>query len=270
MLDIEQVYKTFNAGTPNEVRALQGVSLTIDEGSFVVVIGTNGSGKSTLLNAVAGSFFVDSGSLTLDGRDITAWPEHRRAALIGRVFQNPFSGTAPSMTIAENLVLAARRGMFRGLGWALKPSMRDELRQRVRRLNMRLEDRLDNPIGSLSGGQRQTLTLLMASWIKPRLLLLDEHTAALDPKSADQVIQLSQDIVAKDKLTTMMVTHSMQQAANLGDRLVMMQRGTVIHDFRGAEKARLRANDLLARFEDVRRADQLDESAADMLRRLYV
>ena len=270
MLDIEQVYKTFNAGTPNEVRALQGVSLTIDEGSFVVVIGTNGSGKSTLLNAVAGSFFVDSGSLTLDGRNITAWPEHRRAALIGRVFQNPFSGTAPSMTIAENLVLAARRGMFRGLGWALKPSMRDELRQRVRRLNMRLEDRLDNPIGSLSGGQRQALTLLMASWIKPRLLLLDEHTAALDPKSADQVIQLSQDIVAKDKLTTMMVTHSMQQAANLGDRLVMMQRGTVIHDFRGAEKARLRANDLLARFEDVRRADQLDESAADMLRRLYV
>ena len=270
MLDIEQVYKTFNAGTPNEVRALQGVSLTIDEGSFVVVIGTNGSGKSTLLNAVAGSFFVDSGSLTLDGRDITAWPEHRRAALIGRVFQNPFSGTAPSMTIAENLVLAARRGMFRGLGWALKPSMRDELRQRVRRLNMRLEDRLDNPIGSLSGGQRQALTLLMASWIKPRLLLLDEHTAALDPKSADQVIQLRQDIVAKDKLTTMMVTHSMQQAANLGDRLVMMQRGTVIHDFRGAEKARLRANDLLARFEDVRRADQLDESAADMLRRLYV
>ena len=270
MLKIQRIHKTFNAGTPNEVRALQGVSLTIDEGSFVIVIGTNGSGKSTLLNAVAGSFFVDSGSLTLDGRDITAWPEHRRAAMIGRVFQNPFSGTAPSMTVAENLALAARRGMTRGLGWALKRSMRDELRDRIRRLNMRLEDRLDNPIGSLSGGQRQALTLLMASWLKPRLLLLDEHTAALDPKSADMVIQLSQEIVARDKLTTMMVTHSMQQAANLGDRLVMMHHGQVIHDFQGSEKTRLRASDLLARFEDVRRADQLDESAADMLRRLYV
>lgn len=270
MLDVRDVHKTFNAGTPTEVRALLGVTLTIDDGSFVVVIGTNGSGKSTLLDAVAGSFFVDAGSLTLDGRNITAWPEHRRAAMIGRVFQNPFSGTAPSMTIAENLVLAARRGLGRGLGWAITPSMRDELRDRVRSLNMRLEDRLDNPIGSLSGGQRQALTLLMASWIRPRLLLLDEHTAALDPKSADQVIRLSEDIVSRNRLTTMMVTHSMQQAVNLGDRLLMMQRGVVIHDFRGAEKARLRANDLLARFEDVRRAEQLDESAADMLRRLYV
>ena len=269
MLDITRVYKTFNAGTPNEVRALRGVDLRIDEGSFVIVIGTNGSGKSTLLNAVAGSFFVDEGTLTLDGHDITAWPEHRRASLIGRVFQNPFSGTAPSMTIAENLVLAARRGLGRGLGWALKRSMRDELRDRVSTLEMRLEDRIDNPIGSLSGGQRQALTLLMASWRKPRLLLLDEHTAALDPKSADQVIRISEEIVARDKLTTMMVTHSMQQAANLGDRLVMMQRGVIIHDFRDAEKKRLRANDLLARFEEVRRADQLDESAADMLRRLY-
>jgi len=270
MLDIQQIFKTFNAGTPNEVRALQGVDLRIDEGSFVVVIGTNGSGKSTLLNAVAGTFPLDAGAIRIGGTDITAWPEHRRASMIGRVFQNPFSGTAPSMSIAENLALASRRGKPRGLGWALKPAMRGELRDRVSRLNMHLEDRLDNPIGSLSGGQRQALTLVMASWIKPQLLLLDEHTAALDPKSADQVIQLSEEIVARDRLTTMMVTHSMPQAARLGDRLVMMHRGRVIHDFRGAEKRRLRPADLLARFEDVRRAEQLDDAAADMLRRLYV
>ena len=269
-LEARRIVKTFNPGTPNEVRALQGVDLTIEEGSFVIVIGGNGSGKSTFLNAVAGTFLVDSGRLMIDGTDVTAWPEHRRASMIGRVFQNPFSGTAPSMTIAENLSLAARRGRSRGLGWALGPRMRDEFRDRVRRLNMRLEERLDNAIGSLSGGQRQALTLLMATWLKPRLLLLDEHTAALDPKSADQVIALSEEIVARDRLTTLMVTHSMQQAANLGDRLVMMHRGSVIHDFSGAEKRRLRADELLARFEDIRRADQLDESAAEMLRRLYV
>jgi len=270
MLDVRGVHKTFNAETPNEVRALRGVDLTLDEGSFVMVIGTNGSGKSTLLNAVAGGFPVDAGSIRLNGIDITAWPEHRRASLIGRVFQNPFSGTAPSMSIAENLVLAARRGRRRGLGWALGRSLRADLRDRVRQLNMRLEDRLDNPIGSLSGGQRQALTLLMACWLKPTLLLLDEHTAALDPRSADQVIQLSQDIVTRERLTTLMVTHSMQQAASLGDRLVMMHRGAVLHDFRGADKQRIQADDLLSRFEEVRRADQLDESAADMLRRLYV
>ena len=173
MLQIRGVHKTFNAGTPNEVRALRGVDLTIDEGSFVIVIGTNGSGKSTLLNAVAGGFPVDSGTLMLDGTDVTTWAEHRRASLIGRVFQNPFSGTAPSMSIAENLALAARRGQRRGLGWALKRSMRNEFRDRVRQLNMGLEERLDSPIGSLSGGQRQALTLLMASWLKPKLLLLD-------------------------------------------------------------------------------------------------
>src|SRR6185503_15909501 len=218
MLEVKEVYKTFGAGTPNEVRALRGVDLTIDDGSFVIVIGTNGSGKSTLLNAVAGGFFVDRGTIHLDGTDVTAWPEHRRASMIGRVFQNPFSGTAPSMSIAENLVLAARRGRPRGLGWALTRGMRDELRDRVRRLNMRLEERLDNPIGSLSGGQRQALTLLMASWLEPKLLLLDEHTAALDPKSADQVIRLSEQIVSRDQLTTLMVTQSMPQAVNLGDR----------------------------------------------------
>ena len=268
-LRLHQVRKVFNPGTSNEVRALQGVTLTITEGSFVVVIGTNGSGKSTLLNAVAGTFLVDSGTIALGGQDVTRWPEHRRAALIGRVFQNPFSGTAPNMSIAENLTMAAKRGSQRGLGWALRRSMRRELADRVSRLKLGLEDRLDNAIGSLSGGQRQALTLLMASWVRPHLLLLDEHTAALDPKSADQVIRLSEEIVSRDKLTTLMVTHSMQQAANLGDRLIMMHRGAVLHDFEGSEKRRLRPDDLLARFESIRRADLLDESAADMLRRMY-
>jgi putative ABC transport system ATP-binding protein len=269
MLTIGAIHKTFNPGTPNQVRALDGVSLTIPESSFVIVIGTNGSGKSTLLNAVAGSFFVDGGHLVLDGKDMTRWPEHRRASLIGRVFQNPFSGTAPHMTIAENLVLAARRGKGRGLAWALRSSVRAELRERVSRLRLGLEDRLDNEIGSLSGGQRQALTLLMASWLKPKLLLLDEHTAALDPRSAEHVIHLSEEIVSRDKLTTLMVTHSMQQASNLGDRLIMMHRGSVLHDFAGSEKKRLRPADLLARFESVRRAELLDESAAAMLRRTY-
>jgi putative tryptophan/tyrosine transport system ATP-binding protein len=270
MLEVRAISKTFNAGTLNEVRALQGVDLTIDDGSFVIVIGTNGSGKSTLLNAVAGTFLVDEGQINLAGHDVTRWPEHRRAGLIGRVFQNPFSGTAPDMSIAENLVLAARRGRRRGLGWAVRGGVADAMRERVRQLGMGLEDRLDNAIGSLSGGQRQALTLLMATWLRPALLLLDEHTAALDPKGADQVIRLSEEAIARDQLTTLMVTHSMHQAANLGDRLIMMHRGAILHDFRGAEKRRLRVDDLLARFEEVRRGEQLDESAAQLLRRSYV
>jgi len=270
MLEVTAAFTLFSAGTPNEVRALDGVDLTIDEGSFVIVVGTNGSGKSTLLNAVAGTVALDSGSILFDGIDITKWPEHRRASIVGRVFQNPFSGTAPNMSIAENLTLAARRGRRRGLGWALSGRIRRELRERVRTLGMELEDSLDHAIGSLSGGQRQALTLLIATWLKPRLLLLDEHTAALDPKSADQVIRLSRDIVEREHLTTLMVTHSMTQAVQLGDRLVMMYRGRIIHDFRGADKRRLRVEDLLTRFEDVRRAEQLDETAAEMLRRAYV
>jgi putative ABC transport system ATP-binding protein len=222
------------------------------------------------LNAVAGAFFVDTGSIRLAGRDVTRWPEHRRARLIGRVFQNPFSGTAPDMSIAENIALAARRGRRRGLGWALRGNFATAMRERVRRLGMGLDERLDNAIGTLSGGQRQALTLLMATWLKPTLLLLDEHTAALDPKSADQVVRLSEEVIAHDKLTTLMVTHSMHQAASLGDRLIMMYRGRIIHDFQGAEKRRLRVDDLLARFEEVRRGEQLDESAAAMLRRVYV
>ncbi len=270
MLDVQAIRKTFNPGTPNEVRSLQGVNLKLDEGSFVVIIGTNGSGKSTLLNAVAGTFFVDSGTITLGGQNVTRWPEHRRASMIGRVFQNPFSGTAPNLSIAENLALAARRGLRRGLGWALNAQLNQQMQHTVHALGMGLENRLDNIIGSLSGGQRQALTLLMATWLKPKLLLLDEHTAALDPKSADQVIQLSDQIIQRDKLTTLMVTHSMHQAVNLGDRLIMMHRGQVLHDFQGSEKRRLRVDDLMGRFEDVRRADLLDETAAEMLQRKYV
>jgi len=270
MLELKNVCKTFNPGTSNEVTALCGVDLTIDEGSWVIVIGTNGSGKSTLLNAVAGSFPVDAGAIRLADHDVTQWPEHRRSRMIGRVFQNPFSGTAATMSIAENFALATRRGLSRGLGWALSAELKKDLRDRVKQLNLGLEDRLGNIIGSLSGGQRQALTLLMATWLKPKLLLLDEHTAALDPKSADQVIHMTDEIVCREKLTTLMVTHSMHQGANLGDRLIMMHRGRIIHDFRGADKRRLRVNDLLARFEEVRRADQLDETAAEMLRHAYI
>lgn len=270
MLEIVGIRKTFNVGTPNEVRPLRGIDLNVQDGSFVVVIGTNGSGKSTLLNAVAGTFLVDEGRITLAGNNVTRRPEHARARHIGRVFQNPFSGTAPGMTIEENLAMAARRGMRRGLGWAMPRSLGRQIRERVSELKMGLEDRLDTEIGSLSGGQRQALTLFMATWRRPDLLLLDEHTAALDPRSADNVIRLTQQIVEREKLTTLMVTHSMQQAVHLGDRLIMMHRGNVICDFQGSEKRRLRAEDLLARFDEVRRMEQLDQGAAEMLRRAYI
>lgn len=270
MLELNNLRKTFNPGTANEVQALKSVNITLQEGSFVTIIGTNGSGKSTLLNAIAGTFFVDEGSIVLAGTNITRWAEHARAKFIGRVFQNPFSGTAPTMSIAENLALAAKRGQSRGLKWALSGELRGELRDRVRTLNMGLENRLDNVIGSLSGGQRQALTLLMATWLKPKLLLLDEHTAALDPKSADQVIRLTKEIVEREKLTTFMVTHSMQQAVNLGDRIIMMHRGEKLHDIQGSERNRIRSDDLLERFEEVRRRELLDESAAQMLRQSYI
>jgi putative tryptophan/tyrosine transport system ATP-binding protein len=270
MLEAYSIAKTFHAGTPNEVRSLRGVSLTLKPGSWVIIIGTNGSGKSTFLNAVAGTVSVDQGSIRLAGRDVTRWPEYARAEFIGRVFQNPFSGTSPSLTIRENLSLAVRRGRSRGLGWGLKSSLLSKMREEISRLNMGLEDRLENAIGSLSGGQRQALTLLMATWVRPELLLLDEHTAALDPKSADRLIALTEQVVAQEELTTLMVTHSMHQAASLGDRLIMMHRGQIIHDIQGAEKRRLRPDDLLARFEEVRRAEQLDESAAQMLAERYI
>lgn len=270
MLRISEVVKTFYPGTPNEVRSLRGVSFTMEPGSFTNIIGTNGSGKSTMLNAVAGVFLVDSGQVELAGDDITRWTEHQRARRIGRVFQNPFSGSAPTMTVAENLALAARRGMSRGLGWSLSTALREQIAQRLSSLKMGLEDRLDNPIGNLSGGQRQAITLLMATWHKPDLLLLDEHTAALDPRSAEQVIRLTHEIVAQDQLTTLMVTHSMQQAVNLGDRILMMHKGEIVADLSGSQKARLRPEDLLSRFDELRRRDQLTPAVGEMLERFYV
>jgi putative ABC transport system ATP-binding protein len=270
MLKIENIKKTFNAGTVNEVKALQDVSLEIEEGSFVCVLGTNGSGKSTMLNAVAGTFLVDEGKITLDGIDITKWSEHKRANYIGRVFQNPFSGTAPNMSIQENLALAIKRGKRRGIGWGLPKSLVEDFKKMVKPLNMGLEERLENPIGKLSGGQRQALTLLMSTALKPKLLLLDEHTAALDPKTAGKVIDLTQQVVLKDKLTTLMVTHSMQQAVNLGDRIIMMHQGKVAYDFGGEDKKRLKVNDLLILFDELRQKDNIDPAVSVLLEEYYV
>lgn len=270
MLKIENIFKTFNVGTVNEVKALQGVNLEIEDGSFVCVLGTNGSGKSTMLNAVAGSFIVDEGKITLNGTEITSWSEHKRAKYIGRVFQNPFSGTAPNMSIQENLALSLKRGKSRGLGWGLPGSLNAKFVSLVKPLNMGLENRLENPIGKLSGGQRQALTLLMSTAIKPNLLLLDEHTAALDPKTAAKVIDLTQQLVSKDKLTTLMVTHSMQQAVNLGDRIIMMHQGKIEYDFSGEDKKRLKVNDLLNLFDELRRKDNIDPAAATLLTENYI
>lgn len=269
MLEIRQLEKTFFPGTPNAVHALAGIDLHLPEGTFAAIIGTNGSGKSTLLNAVGGAFQPDRGAIRLAGEAITDWPEHRRARLIGRVFQNPFAGTVAEMTLAENLALAMRRGVRRGLGLALTRPVRVAIAERIRTLNLGLENRLDNPIGTLSGGQRQAVTLLMATWRRPSLLLLDEHTAALDPKSAVQVAELTRTIVRRERLTALMVTHSMAQAVQLPDRIIMMHRGRIVRDYDGADKARVRVADLLAAFDQVRRREQLDPAVAALLERDY-
>jgi len=270
MLKIESLSKTFHAETVHEVRALQNVNLTLEQGSFTAIIGTNGSGKSTLLNAVAGTFEPDTGTLLLDGENITHWPEFKRAYHIGRVFQNPFAGTAPDMTIAENIVIAMKRGKNRSLAYAVTRSFREEVADRVRTLKMGLEDRLDNPIGTLSGGQRQALTLLMATWLKPKLLLLDEHTAALDPKSAAKVAALTKQIIERDKLTALMVTHSMQQAVDLPDRIIMMHRGRIVEDYQKEQKSRVRVPDLMTTFDRVQKRELFDESVREMLKGQYV
>ncbi len=270
MLDVTNLQKTFYPGTPNEVRALQDISLQIEEGSFTAVIGTNGSGKSTLLNAVAGSFEPDRGSIRLFGQEITHWSEHRRASLIGRVFQNPFAGTAAGMSIAENIALAMRRGKRRSLRAALTSRVRDEIAERIKSLKMGLENRLDNPIGTLSGGQRQALTLLMATWLRPQLLLLDEHTAALDPKTAAKVAGLTRKIITEEKLTALMVTHSMQQAVDLPDRIIMMHRGRIVQDLKDEMKARARVPDLIQTFERVQKLDLFDHSVAEVLDRQFI
>ena len=250
MLDIQNISKTFNANTVNEKVALNGLSLTLEAGEFVTVIGGNGAGKSTMLNAIAGVWPVDGGKIFIDGADVTGLSEHQRARYIGRVFQDPMMGTAPTMQIEENLALAARRGQRRGLKPGITRAEREEYRERLKILGLGLEDRLTTKVGLLSGGQRQALTLLMASLKKPKLLLLDEHTAALDPKTAEKVLETTNEIVTKNDLTTVMITHNMRDAIRLGTRLVMMDSGRIIFDVSGKAKENLQVKDLLLKFEE--------------------
>ena len=251
MLEIRNISKTFNPGTINEKKALLDLSLTLKDGDFVTVIGGNGAGKSTLLNAVAGVWPVDCGSILLDGEDITALPEHKRAKYIGRVFQDPMMGTAPNMQMEENLALALRRGQKRGLRWGVTKAERQEYREKLKTLGLGLEDRMTVKVGLLSGGQRQALTLLMASLRKPKLLLLDEHTAALDPATAAKVLELSDQIVAENGLTALMITHNMTDAIRHGNRLIMMDQGRIILDIEGEAKKNLTKKDLMDKFAQV-------------------
>ena len=248
MLDIQHISKTFNVGTVNEKRAVTDLSLHLDKGDFVTVIGSNGAGKSTLFNAVAGSFYVDEGRILLNGKDITFTREHDRSRVIGRLFQDPLRGTAPHMSIEENLALAYLRAAHGNPFSRITAKDRELFRAQLAQLDMGLEDRLVQPVGLLSGGQRQALTLLMATMVPPELLLLDEHTAALDPKTADKVLQITEEIVARDNLTTMMVTHNMKHAIQYGNRLIMMDSGRVVVDIRGEEKKHLTVRDLLEKF----------------------
>ena len=251
MLKLEHLYKTFNPGTINEKIALADLSLHLKPGDFVTVIGGNGAGKSTMLNAIAGVWAVDSGRMILDGEDITALPEHKRAKLIGRVFQDPMMGSAPNMQLEENLALALRRGQRRGLSWGVTKAEREIYREKLKSLNLGLEDRMTVKVGLLSGGQRQALTLLMASLQKPKLLLLDEHTAALDPSTAAKVLELSDKIVQENQLTAMMITHNMSDAIRHGNRLIMMNEGSIILDISGGEKKKLTKQMLMEKFAQV-------------------
>ena len=248
MLELKELYKTFNPGTINAKTALNGLSLTLNDGDFVTVIGGNGAGKSTMLNAIAGSFQIDSGKIVIDGSDVTNLPEHKRAAFIGRVFQDPMMGTAPSMWIEENLALAARRGQRRGLSWGVTKEEKEQYRELLGGLGLGLESRLTTKVSTLSGGQRQALTLLMATLKRPKLLLLDEHTAALDPKTAAKVMELTDRIVREGQLTTLMITHNMRDAIQYGNRLIMLHDGHVILDIAGEEKKKLTVPDLLEQF----------------------
>lgn len=249
MLVLNDIYKTFNIGTINEKPALKGVSLTLNDGDFVTVIGGNGAGKSTMLNAVAGVWPIDKGSIRIDGIDVTGLPEFKRAKYLGRVFQDPMTGTAATMEIQENLALAARRSQRRGLKWGITKQERMKYRELLKQLDLGLESRMTSKVGLLSGGQRQALTLLMASIQKPKLLLLDEHTAALDPKTAAKVLELSDKIIAENHLTAMMVTHNMRDAIAHGNRLIMMNEGNIVLDISGEEKKNLTVEDLLQKFE---------------------
>ena len=259
MLKIENVHKTFNAGTVNEKVALQGLNLHLKEGDFVTVIGGNGAGKSTMLNVVTGVFGVDSGSVLIDGVDVTHLPEFKRAKYIGRVFQDPMMGTAATMQIEENLALAARRGKPRTLRIGITKAEREEYREKLKILDLGLEDRMTAKVGLLSGGQRQALTLLMATLQKPKLLLLDEHTAALDPKTAAKVLDATQKIVEKDHLTTLMITHNMRDAIAYGNRLIMMYNGHIVVDVSGEEKKNLTVEQLLNLFSQASGSDEVDD-----------
>ena len=250
MLEIKNVSKTFNIGTINEKKALNKLSLKLNPGDFVTIIGGNGAGKSTMLNMIAGVYPIDGGQIIIDGVDISRMPEHKRAKYIGRVFQDPMMGTSAGMQIDENLALAFRRGEKRGLSWGIKRSEKELYKEILAKLGLGLQTRMTSKVGLLSGGQRQALTLLMATLKKPKLLLLDEHTAALDPQTAKTVLDLTQQIVAEQNLTAMMVTHNMKDALNIGNRLIMMHSGRVIYDVSGEEKKKLKVEDLLRKFEE--------------------
>ena len=259
MLEIKNVYKTFNAGTVNEKRALKNLNLSIADGDFVTVIGGNGAGKSTMLNAITGALSVDYGSITIDGVDVTHLPEHKRAKYIGRVFQDPMMGTAATMQIEENLAMAARRGKPRTLRIGITKAEREGYRQQLATLGLGLEDRMTAKVGLLSGGQRQALTLLMATLQKPKLLLLDEHTAALDPKTAAKVLETTQRIVEENQLTTIMITHNMRDAITYGNRLIMMYDGHVVVDVSGEEKKKLTVEQLLNLFSQASGSDEVND-----------
>ena len=259
MLELKNICKTFNPGTINAKVALNHLNLTLKDGDFCTVIGGNGAGKSTMLNAVAGVFTVDSGSIVIDGQDVTRLPEHKRASLLGRVFQDPMMGTAPTMQIEENLALAARRGQRRGLKWGITAVERADYKELLRSLDLGLEDRMTAKVGLLSGGQRQALTLLMAALKRPKLLLLDEHTAALYPKTAAKVLTLSDQIVEENGLTTLMITHNMKDAIQHGNRLIMMDAGRVVVDISGEEKKKLTVPDLLALFSRASGSEEADD-----------
>lgn len=248
MLKLFDVSKTFNPGTITEKKALKNINLELEDGDFVTVIGGNGAGKSTLLNLIAGVHYSDSGSIFLDGMDLTEKPEYKRARYLGRVFQDPMLGTAANMEIEENLAMAMRRGRKRGLSWHIQPAERKIYKEKLALLDLGLENRMNAKVGLLSGGQRQALTLLMATLQKPKLLLLDEHTAALDPKTAKKVLELTEEFVSRDNLTTFMVTHNMKDAIRYGNRLIMMMEGRIVFDVRGEEKKKLKVEDLLAKF----------------------
>lgn len=250
MLTISNVSKTFNKGTINEKKALSSINLNLAEGDFCTIIGGNGAGKSTMLNMIAGVYPIDCGRIMIDGVNISRQPEHRRAKYIGRVFQDPMRGTAAGLQIDENLALAFRRGRTRGLGWGIKNIEREYYQDSLAKLGLGLQTRMSSKVGLLSGGQRQALTLLMATLERPKLLLLDEHTAALDPKTAKKVLELTDEIVQEQNLTALMVTHNMKDAIQLGNRLIMMHEGRIIYDISGTDKARLQVEDLLRKFEE--------------------